>query len=302
MRWYGQIGWLLVGAGACTGSDGTGPGPGPVASVDVAPDTARLVPGGRATFTATPRDADGTVVPGRAVAWTVGNQSVASVSTGGVVTANGTGTTAVTAVVDGKSDSGVIVVNAVGPITAADDFERIDGPLGPNWVDQNGNLAIQSGEVGMVSLGGSSLARWGGNAFGPDQFSEVVVGTLDGNTFDFFRGLQVYVRMQLQGTAWRYGFHYFSNTRTYQIKYDGGPSADTRILAETGVEPLPVPGDRLRIEMVGSTIRCYVNDQLTLQATDGALSGGAIGFVIGLNPGSTALPRRIVASWSGGER
>jgi hypothetical protein len=53
---------------------------------------------------------------------------------------------------------------------------------------------------------------------------------------------------------------------------------------------------------VGDTIRCYVNGQLKLQGVDGALAGGAIGFVIGLNPGATELPRRIVAGWNGGER
>jgi hypothetical protein len=128
------------------------------------------------------------------------------------------------------------------------------------------------------------------------------VGSLDGESFDFFRGLQAFIRQQVSGTPWRYGCHYFSNTRTYQIKYDGGPGTETRLVDESGQEPLPVPGDRIRIEAVGTTIRCYVNGQLKLQGVDGALSGGAIGFVIGLNSGATELPRRIVGSWTGGER
>jgi hypothetical protein len=270
--------------------------------VDVSPDTAKLISGGKATFSATPRDAAGSAISGRPVTWSVSNAAVAFVSTSGLVTATGEGVATVTASVDGRTGGGVVVVTDTGLLVVTDDFERADGSLGPDWVNDPANLGIQSGEVGMAVLGGSSLARWGANGFGPDQFSEVVVGTLDGNTFDIFRGLQVFARMQLQGTPWRYGFHYFSNTRTYQIKYDGGPSAETRILAESAVEPLPVPGDRFRIELVGDTVRGYVNDRLKIQAVDDALSGGAIGFVIGLNQGSTTLPRRIVASWRGGER
>jgi hypothetical protein len=140
------------------------------------------------------------------------------------------------------------------------------------------------------------------DSFGGDQFSEVVVGSLEGKDFDFFRGLQAYVRMQLAGTPWRYGCHYFSNVLKYQIKYDGGPTAETRIIAETPVEPLPVPGTRIRMEAVGDTVRCYVDGALRLEATDAALSGGGIGFVIGLNPGATELPRGIVDRWIGGER
>jgi hypothetical protein len=286
---------------ACGTAEPTGPDA-VVAAVNVAPDTARVAPGGQAAFSAVAVDADGGTIAGRAVSWATSSSNVASVSASGLVTGVGPGIADVVATVDGKSGKGVVVVQAALPLTVTDDFERADGPLGPSWLDLNDNLVIQSGEVSLASLGGSSLARWVANAFGPDQFSEVIVGTLDGKSFDYFRGLQAFIRMQLQGTRWRWGCHYFSNTRTYQIKYDGGPSAETRLLDETQEEPLPVTGDRIRLEAVGDTIRCYVNGQLKLQGVDGALAGGAIGFVIGLNPGATELPRRIVAGWNGGER
>jgi hypothetical protein len=273
-----------------------------VAAVSVVPDTARIARAGQVAFSAVARDADGAVISGRPVSWTVSNEAIAKVSASGVATGVGPGIANVTATVDGEIGLGVLVVEAAPPLSVRDDFDRADGPLGPSWMDGSNNLAIQSGEVGLTSLAGSSLARWVADVFRPDQFSEVVVGTLEGNSFDFFRGLQAFIRMQLQGTPWRYGCHYFSNTLTYQIKYDGGPTAETRVLDETPQEPLPVTGDRIRIEAVGDTIQCYVNDQLKLQTVDGALTDGAIGFVVGLNPGATELPRRIVASWTGGER
>jgi hypothetical protein len=286
---------------ACAGAEPTGPDV-VVAVVNVAPDTARIAPGGQAAFAAVPVNAAGGAIAGREISWTTSSSTVASVSPNGLVTGVGPGVADVVATVDGKAGKGVVVVQAALPLTVTDDFERADGPLGPSWLDLNDNLVIESGEVGLASLGGSTLARWVANTFGPDQFSEVIVGTLDGKSFDVFRGLQIFIRMQLQGTPWRWGCHYFSNTRTYQIKYDGGPSAETRLLDETQEEPLPVPGDRIRLEAVGDTIRCYVNGQLKLQGVDDALAGGAIGFVIGLNPAATEIPRRVVAGWNGGER
>jgi hypothetical protein len=286
---------------ACGGTGPTGQGNATVASVSVAPDTVRMAPGGVAAFSATLRDADGAVLAGRAITWTVTDAGVADVSAGGVASGVAPGITMVTATAEQRSGQGVVVVEAGGPVSVGDDFERANGALGPNWLDASGNLEIESGEVGMSALGGSSIARWQATAFGPNQFSEAVVGSLDGNTFDFFRGLQVFVRLQTSGTAWRWGLHYFTNMRRYEIKYDGGPTAETRVWA-TGAAPLPVPGDVLRIEAVGDTIRGFVNGQLTLQVVDPALAGGAAGFVIGLNPGATTLPRGIVASWNGGER
>jgi hypothetical protein len=67
-------------------------------------DTARAV--------ATVRDAGGTVITGRPVLWSSGNQGVASVDTAGLVTAVSVGTTPITATVDGVSGQ---VAVSVGP-------------------------------------------------------------------------------------------------------------------------------------------------------------------------------------------
>jgi hypothetical protein len=295
--------WVLTAtlvASAC-GEVTAGGGNAVVASVRVTPTSAQLAPGGQVAFNATALEADGDPIVGRPVTWTIGNPAVASVSLGGMVTGEAPGSTTVTATVDGKAGQGAVVVSAGATLSVADDFERANGPLGSNWLDLFDNLEIDNGEVGMKTLAGTSPARWQANTFGPNQFSEVVVGSLDGNAFDFFRGLQAFVRQQQTGTPWRWGFHYFSDNTTYGIKYDGGPTAETRTW-ETGPEPLPVPGDVLRIEAIGDTIRGFLNGQLKVQVIDGALDNGAIGFVVGLNPGATTLPRGIVAAWSGGER
>jgi uncharacterized protein YjdB len=85
----------------------------PLASVTVLPDTANIQVAGTATFTATLKDITGAVVVDRTVAWTSSNAAVATVSTGGVVTAVAPGTAAVTATSEGKSGSAVVTVTAV---------------------------------------------------------------------------------------------------------------------------------------------------------------------------------------------
>jgi CubicO group peptidase (beta-lactamase class C family) len=62
------------------------PPPAPVASVTVAPPAGPLTVGTSTTLTATLRDAGGTTLTGRIITWSTSNQTVASVSQGGVVT------------------------------------------------------------------------------------------------------------------------------------------------------------------------------------------------------------------------
>src|SRR4051812_47558716 len=77
----------------CGGGDNVGLEK-PVSTVTVMPATSTLAPGGSVQLQATARDADGTVLTGRAIAWSSSENSVASVSPTGMVTgvANGSAT------------------------------------------------------------------------------------------------------------------------------------------------------------------------------------------------------------------
>ncbi len=88
--------------------------PAPVASVTITPDSATLVVGGTAHLSATTRDANGLLLLGRPIAWTSGNAAVATVDANGLVTGVGTGSAAVIATSEGRSDTAAI---AVGTIT-----------------------------------------------------------------------------------------------------------------------------------------------------------------------------------------
>lgn len=91
--------------------------PSPVASVTLSPASAALTVGETQPFTATPRNAGGSVLSGRTVTWSTGDPGVAGVSGTGLVTAEGVGTTSITATSEGVSNSVVVAVHAVLGIT-----------------------------------------------------------------------------------------------------------------------------------------------------------------------------------------
>jgi Big-like domain-containing protein len=85
----------------------------PVASVTVTPNGAAVQPGGTLQLTALTKDAGGSVLSGRTVAWTTASSLVATVSTTGLVTAVNPGTVTITATSEGVSGSATILT--VGP-------------------------------------------------------------------------------------------------------------------------------------------------------------------------------------------
>src|SRR5438309_4671796 len=85
----------------------------PVASVAVSPATASLSVGQTAQLTATPKDANGNPLIGRAVTWSTTNGSVATVSATGLVTAAGAGSATITATSEGKSGTASVTVTPV---------------------------------------------------------------------------------------------------------------------------------------------------------------------------------------------
>ena len=89
----------------------------PVASVSVSPASANLQQGQTVQLAATPRDAAGNPLTGRAVSWVSSNSSAATVSGSGLVTGVGGGTATITASSEGHAGTATIVVTAV-PVTS----------------------------------------------------------------------------------------------------------------------------------------------------------------------------------------
>ena len=87
----------------------------PVASVTVTPASQTILQGQSFVMTATPRDANGNPLGGRAITWSSSAPNVASVDATGLVTGAAQGTATITATSEGKSGSGVVNVAATPP-------------------------------------------------------------------------------------------------------------------------------------------------------------------------------------------
>lgn len=193
---------------------------------------------------------------------------------------------------------------------ASDDFER--ATLGENWrvVYPPGN----NGQVGIIDhsdLGmkpgrlGFFLVNWQADTFAADQFCEA---TLPDNATPGW-AYMVYVRWRARDAA-RYGFAYNSDPRhstfgSWIFKYDGVPTAQTRIIASTPASVIPGPGDTIRVEVEGFTLRGYLNGKLVLQATDTdptRIAAGEIGLAARWATGNQAskVASRVWGSWRGG--
>ena len=92
---------------------------GAVASVSVTPNPVTMVAKQTTQLAATARDASGGVVSGKSVVWSSSNTAVASVSSQGVVTAVGAGSTTITATIDGVSGTSAVTVSNV-PVAKVD--------------------------------------------------------------------------------------------------------------------------------------------------------------------------------------
>jgi hypothetical protein len=152
-----------------------------------------------------------------------------------------------------------------------DDFER--SALGSNWRVLAGGAStdiINNSDLGLIDNSARfGLVSWSATAFTADQFSEAVISP-DKNVEML---TQVFVRWR-QGDLARYAFHYAGDPRQedvfgrWEIKYDGVPTPQTRTLAMSELVPPPAPGDTLRIEVAGFTIKGFHNGIEVIFATD----------------------------------
>lgn len=191
-----------------------------------------------------------------------------------------------------------------GPTVSADNFER--NRLGANWSVPFGPVSIvNNSDLGLRSASPLGIASWTGSALGADHYSE---GQISSDRVSNML-TQVFARRRSSDAA-RYGFHYANDpgkTPEWQIKYDGVPTAQTRILATNRTVPAPRPGDRLRIEVRGSNpveIRGYHNGVLILTASDTTSSrilNGLPGLAHRLQVNTTTTyPTAVWESWAGG--
>jgi trimeric autotransporter adhesin len=124
----------------------------PVGSVTVAPSTASVVSGSTSTFTATVKDANGTVVTGRSITWTSSNPAVATVTASGVATGLAVGTTTITATSEAKSGTATLTVTA-GPIASV----QVSPPSASVKVNETVQLTATAVDAHGNAISGASF-------------------------------------------------------------------------------------------------------------------------------------------------
>src|SRR5205814_10611845 len=88
-----------------------------VSSVTVTPASANVPVGQTVQLTATPKDANGNPLTGRMVTWSSSNNSVASVTSSGLVSGGAAGSATITATSEGQSGTASITVTV--PVASA---------------------------------------------------------------------------------------------------------------------------------------------------------------------------------------
>ncbi len=136
----------------------------PVASLTLSPSSASVVEGNVVALVATPRDANGAALTGRAVSWTSSAPSVATVNSTGGVTGVSAGATIITATVEGRSATAAISVRSASAepvivstsLTAGDTTQRVVVVTGPGATVQPALLVKNAAGVTLPA----TAVRW----------------------------------------------------------------------------------------------------------------------------------------------
>lgn len=194
----------------------------PVAIITLTPSTAAMSGGAKKQLAWTLKDVFGNVITGRTVNFLSSNPSIATVSSGGEVTAApGDGSVVITASVEGKSATASIDIVTFVRMSAGTDFtcalntegtaycwgDNFNGQLG-NGGSANSNLptkvstnlkfvAITSGQAHTCAITSGGVAYcWGDNSWGQlgagtvGQASRAPIAVGGGNTFNSIAGGQ----------------------------------------------------------------------------------------------------------------
>jgi uncharacterized protein YjdB len=95
---------------SCGGDEATSPETALIATIEISPPAARILPGGTVQLEAVLKDAAGNNVADRSASWSSGNPAVAAVSEAGLVTGMAEGEAVVTATSEGKRAAAAITV------------------------------------------------------------------------------------------------------------------------------------------------------------------------------------------------
>jgi uncharacterized protein YjdB len=160
----------------------------PVASVTVSPASASPQVGQTTQLTATPKDASGNPLSGRAVTWSSNNTTVATVNGTGLVSAKAAGSATITATSEGQSGTASITVTQVPVATVTVSPASASVQVGSTvqlsatTKDANGN--ILTGRTVTWSSSDTTIAKVGGTGLvtGQGAGSATITATSEGKS------------------------------------------------------------------------------------------------------------------------
>jgi hypothetical protein len=159
-----------------------------------------------------------------------------------------------------------------------------------NWSTvTNYDLDINSNGACADRAGAEQCDRWNADTFEPDQYAEATWIETSAQS-----GLEVGVAVRCSDTAETYyGFYGNSGAgNSYLFKVVNGGSWTQIGAARSGFQN----GDRIRLEVEGTSLRCYINDvQEGATETDSDISSGYPG-ICGYDDGTV----RRLDDWEGG--
>lgn len=157
--------------------------------------------------------------------------------------------------------------------TVSDTFDRADSTsLGANWTEDSGAWSIASNNIRCnTSSGAYRKLRWAGAALVSSNYSVEVTARSGANS----TGIGPAARCAASSTVTYYGYVIFGGDRAYLVEITAGGEA----ILDTGGTVTASTNYTLRLEVDGSTIRCYLNGVLDCEATDTSLASGAPGIM-----------------------
>ena len=182
-----------------------------------------------------------------------------------------------------------VTCTATSASSGSDNFNRANGPLGPDWTDMSdGGLAISSQAVTGTSATGITGDMRTAENYSSDQFSQVEVTStqLTGGQW-----IGPAVRTQSGGQAGYLGVYDWNNGSPELMLFRRVGSSLIQLGSAYSSGPLAA-GTQLKLMVVGSTLSFLENGVEKIAASDGTWTGGA--------PGIMANGTATADNWSGG--